>query len=168
MERAVRWVLACLTAGVAWAVVEVGGGMLFLAMGLRLWRYEIVPIWADITSPVVWCFAAAFIVPLSAPVDRVMTAKYGEKGGLCAHLAFIMAVGPVLEVVFNDFIFRKYFGHPLYLYTFLPTFDGSGSLLSPLYYGTLLIHRPICSWILGHDRGASAAAASLRSAHPAT
>jgi hypothetical protein len=25
----------------------------------------------------------------------------------------------------------------------LPTFDGSGSLLSPLYYATLLIHYPL-------------------------
>jgi hypothetical protein len=151
VSRSVRFVLACLTAGAAWVVVEVLGGLGFLALGVRLWRYEIFPIWWDITSPVVWCFAAAFIVPLSLPFDRAMTRRFGKKRALWTHLAFIMVVGPVLEVVFNELIFRRYAGRPLYLYTFLPTFDGSGSLLSPFYYATLMIHRPVCNWLLAED-----------------
>ena len=43
----------------------------------------------------------------------------------------------------DKLLFKRYLGSPLYRYLVLPTFDGSGSLLSPLYYATLLIHYPL-------------------------
>jgi hypothetical protein len=51
--------------------------------------------------------------------------------------AFLMICGPINEVVWNTLI-QAACGRPLYLYTVLPTFGGSGSALSPLYYLTLL------------------------------
>lgn len=155
--RASRFLLTCLTAGVAWIVVEVSGGLLFLALGVRLWRYEIVPLWYDITSPVVWCFAVVFIVPLSVVFDRAVTSRYEGLRAWTVHCLFLMATGTILEVVFNDLIFRQHFGGPLYEYLVLPTFNGSGSLLSPLYYATLLIHRPVSERLLRQEPTQSAA-----------
>ena len=114
LSRSNRFLLACLTAGAAWVVVEVSGGLAFLAFGVRLWRYNIVPIWWDITSPVVWCFAAVFIVPISAVFDRFVTCKMHGWRAWAVHLFFLMMTGPVLEVVFNDLVFRRFFGAPLY------------------------------------------------------
>ena len=54
----------------SWILVEVCGGLLFLAAGIRLWRYEILPLCRDITSPVVWCIAAALIPACCIPLDR--------------------------------------------------------------------------------------------------
>jgi hypothetical protein len=44
----------------------------------------------------------------------------------------VAPVGPVIEVLLNRYLFTAFVGRPLYLYTVLPTFGGSGSLLSPL------------------------------------
>ncbi|MBM4194080.1 MAG: hypothetical protein FJ202_06845 [Gemmatimonadetes bacterium] len=149
MTRAQRLALACLTAGIAWIVVEVAGGLAFLAAGVRLWRYEIAPLWFEITSPVVWAFAVLLIVPLSVTFDRAVMHHIPPRYRLGVHLAFLMVTGSILEVAINEWVFRAAFGRPLYEYLVLPTFGGSGSLLSPLYYATLLIHRPVCRWILG-------------------
>jgi hypothetical protein len=46
--------------------------------------------------------------------------------------------GPINEVLWNSVIWTAA-GMPLYQYTMLPTFSGSGSYLSPLYYLTLLL-----------------------------
>jgi hypothetical protein len=146
--RPARILLACLTAGLAWIVVEVSGGLFFLALGVRLWRYEILPLWWEITSPIVWGFAVVFIVPLSLLFDRAVTSRFRGLRGWTVHCLFLMATGTLLEVVFNDLIFRHFFGGPLYTYLVLPTFHGSGSWLSPLYYATLLIHRPVSDRLL--------------------
>lgn len=142
MGRRARFVLACLLAGVAWILAEVAGGLLFLLLGVRLWRYEIVPLFFEITSPVVWGLAVLIIVPLSHLFDRVRGDSGSPRARMLGHLAFLMVTGPVVEILLNDYFFRPLFGRPLYRYLLLPTFEGSGSLLSPLYYATLLMHRP--------------------------
>lgn len=143
-----RFALACLTAGVAWIVVETLGGLAFLAGGLRLWRYEILPVAWAITSPVVWTLAALLIVPLCRLFDLSVTFRLPRSRWLAARLAFLMIVGPVIEIVLNEFCFERAVGRPLYVYTFLETFGGHGSLLSPLYYATLIVHAPIADRLL--------------------
>jgi hypothetical protein len=149
--------LACLAAGMAWIVAEVGGGLAFLSLGVRLWRYEICPVVDAITSPVIWALAAGLIIPLSLAFDRTVADRFRGAARLGARLAFVMTTGSVLEVVINEFFFRACIGRPLYEYLVLPTFAGSGSLLSPLYYSTLLIHIPITDRLLGNARTAGAA-----------
>jgi hypothetical protein len=137
-----RVATAWLVAGASWIVMEVCGGLAFLAAGVRLWRYEILPLCWDITSPVVWCIAAAAIPFCCIPLDR-FTERLPPRTVIWVRLAFFMTVGPVAEVLINELLFKRFLGSPLYRYLVLPTFDGSGSLLSPLYYATLLIHYPI-------------------------
>jgi hypothetical protein len=149
-------VLACLAAGAAWIVAEVGGGLAFLAAGVRLWRYEICPVAEAITSPVIWAFAATLIIPLSLVFDRVVTRRLHGAARLATRLAFLMTTGSVLEVLINEFFFRACLGQPLYEYLVLPTFAGSGSLLSPLYYSTLVIHVPITDRLLARSAAAPA------------
>lgn len=140
----VRFLAACAAASLAWIACEVLGGLAFLACGLRLWRYEIVPVFSEITSPVVWLLAFLLITPFTFGFDRwLRTDRLPARWRAGLRLAFLMVTGPVLEVVLNRFLFEAAFGRPLYRYTFLPTFDGSGSLLSPLYYATLYVHRPV-------------------------
>jgi hypothetical protein len=138
-----RVATAWLVAGVSWVVMEVCGGLAFLAAGVRLWRYEILPLCWDITSPVVWCIAAAAIPALCMPLDRFVDRNLPPRAVIWARLAFFMTVGPIAEVLINELLFKRYFGSPLYRYLVLPTFDGSGSALSPFYYATLLIHYPL-------------------------
>lgn len=133
-------------------VCEVAGGLAFLAAGVRLWRYRILPIWFDITSPVVWAFAAALIVPLSLLFERHGTRGRRGADRLLRVAAFVAVCGPVLEVLINELVFKALAGRPLYEYTVLGTFDGSGSWLSPLYYLTLLVHVPITDRLLGDLR----------------
>jgi hypothetical protein len=142
------YLLACLTAALAWFVAETGGGLAFLAGGVRLWRYELWPVFSAITSPAAWLLAASLIMPLSRAFDRLFANRYQGGRRFLARMAFAMAVGPVLELVINDLFFRAFLGKPLYEYLFLPTFGGSGSLLSPLYYSTVLIHLPITDRLL--------------------
>jgi hypothetical protein len=150
-----RFVLACLTAGVAWVAMEVGGGLAFLYGGIRLWRYRIVPILDDITSPVVWVFAVALIVPLGIAFDRWVAFRWQGMPRQVVRLAFLMTVGPILEVAINRWLFEALCARPLYEYTVLPTFSGSGSWLSPLYYATLIVHVPITDRLLwAHRPGA--------------
>jgi hypothetical protein len=148
-----RFATAWLVAGVSWIVMEVCGGLGFLAAGVRLWRYEIFPLAWDITSPVIWCIAAVLIPVCCIPLDRVADRKLSPRALLWARLAFFMTVGPVVEVLINELLFKRYLGSPLYRYLVLPTFDGSGSLLSPLYYATLLIHYPILARLRSSRRG---------------
>lgn len=137
--------------------MEVGGGLAFLYAGIRLWRYRIVPIFEDITSPVVWLFAVTLIVPLGIAFDRRVAFRWRGYPRQAVRLAFLMTVGPVLEVAINRWLFEALFARPLYEYTVLPTFGGSGSWLSPLYYATLIVHVPITDRLLGvHRAGAPA------------
>lgn len=144
-----RLALACVVAGLAWIVCEVAGGLAFLAAGVRLWRYEIAPLFLEITSPAVWVFAVALIIPLSLAFERRYTRGRPRRVRLVRLALFVAIVGPVLEVLVNETLFRRLWGAPLYEYLVLPTFGGSGSWLSPLYYLTLLIHVPITDRILG-------------------
>jgi len=144
-----RLALACVVAGSAWIAMEVGGGLAFLYGGVRLWRYHTFPIVDAITSPVVWIFAVTLIVPLSLVYDRHVATRWHGARRLAARLVFLMTVGPFLEVVINRALFIAWFSQPLYEYTVLPTFGGSGSWLSPLYYATLIIHVPITDRLLG-------------------
>lgn len=146
---AARLLAACVAAGAAWVLAEVTGGLFFLALGVRLWRYEILPLFWEITSPVVWLFAVGLIVPLSVAYDRTVACRWRGGGRLLARLLFVMSVGPLLEVLINELLFKGAAGRALYTYTVLRTFSGSGSWLSPLYYATLLIHVPITDRLLG-------------------
>jgi hypothetical protein len=134
---------ACVVAGLAWVVCEVAGGLAFLAMGIRLWRYHLMPVWSDITSPIVWIFAATLIVPLSRAFERRWTQGLGAGARMARLAAFVGTIGPVLEVLFKGLV-----GRGLYEYTVLATFGGSGSWLSPFYYMTLLVHVPITDRLL--------------------
>jgi hypothetical protein len=148
-----KLLLSCLVVGVAWVIVETCGGLIFLAAGIRLWHYEILPLAWAITSPVVWVFAAMLIMPCCLAFDRRVTCRVSPKLRTPARLAFLMTAGPVIEVLFNEFLFRGLVGRPLYVYDMLTTFDGSGSLLSPLYYATLIIHAPVTDRLLAAKQG---------------
>jgi hypothetical protein len=148
-----RLALACLVAGLAWVVCEVVGGLAFLAVGIRLWRYDLLPIWWDITSPIVWLFAATLIIPLSLAFEHRFTRGLVGGARLARVAAFVGACGPALEVLINEFGFKRLVGQGLYEYTVLATFDGSGSWLSPFYYLTLLVHVPITDRILARSPG---------------
>ncbi|HKC23592.1 MAG TPA: hypothetical protein VKF32_02565 [Thermoanaerobaculia bacterium] len=164
MPRALRLPLACLIGALSWAISEVGGGLAFLAAGVRLWRYQVVPLFSDITSPIVWTIAGLLIVPVMLLFDRVFrTERLSPRRRAAARLGFMMLIGPVLEVLINRHVFMTLFGEPLYLYTYLPTFQGSGSLLSPFYYATLYIHVPVADRLLGKARYERRAATPARS-----
>lgn len=160
VPKLARLVAACLLASAAWVACEVGGGLLFLAAGLRLWRYEIAPLFSDVTSPVVWALAALLISPSTLAFDRLLSRGSAGSPRPLPRLAFLMVTGPFVEVVLNEWLFRGQLGRPLYVYTFLPTFDGSGSLLSPLYYATLYLHFPVADRLLGRRSQASGASRS--------
>lgn len=163
VSQPARFASACLVAGVSWIVAEVAGGLAFLSFGVRLWRYEIAPLFFDITSPLVWICATVLIVPLSLAFDVLVKSDRLAPGRRAlARLAFLMTTGSVLEVVLNRHVFATVFGRPLYSYLVLPTFEGSGSLLSPLYYATLYVHVPIADRLLKRAQR-SAARTSSRS-----
>jgi hypothetical protein len=130
-----------------WVITETLGGLIFLACGVRLWRYHITPVLWQIASPVGW-----LLVFLVAGVNLfgylLCEHRLGVRGGRrwLYRALFLMVAGPVNEVLFNHLIWVL-FGTPVYLYTVLPTFAGSGSLLSPLYYLTLLLGLWLEEWV---------------------
>jgi hypothetical protein len=130
-----------------WVITETLGGLIFLACGVRLWHYHITPVLWEIASPVGW-----LLVFLVAGVNvfcyLLCEHRLGVRGGRrwLYRALFLMVAGPVNEVLFNDLIWVV-FGTPVYLYTVLPTFAGSGSLLSPLYYLTLLLGLWLEEWV---------------------
>jgi hypothetical protein len=147
-----RYVLACVTCATGWILCEAGFGWLFLALGVRLWRYQIVPLLDGITSPVAWVVAALLITPIMTTWENAFhlwDASAARRAAM--RLAGLMLFGSTLEVVLNKFVFPWLFGGPLYRYEVLPTFGGSGSLLSPVYYATLYVHLPLVDRILGHQ-----------------
>lgn len=147
-EASTRIAAACAIAALAWIVCETAGGLAFLAAGVRLWRYEILPVAWAITSPVVWLFALALIMPLTLAFEARWTAGLAPRARLARVALFVAIAGPVLEVLINEILFRRAIGRPLYEYLVLPTFAGSGSWLSPFYYLTLLVHVPVTDRIL--------------------
>ena len=82
-------------------------------------------------------------LPCLGPTARsTCCARIGQKclaraAGFTA-VSFLVVGGPINEVLWNSVIWTAA-GMPLYQYTMLPTFSGSGSYLSPLYYLTLLL-----------------------------
>lgn len=84
-----------------------------------------------------------------------------------ARLVFLMTTGSVLEVLLNQHVFVTIYGRPLYSYLVLPTFQGSGSLLSPLYYATLYLHVPIADRLLKRPGARQISVARTSSSSPA-
>lgn len=134
-----RCVMTSVIALLGWIPCEVLGGLIFLSMGARLWAYHITPLFWDLTSFVGW----AILLPVLGAHccvyllwEKRADVK-GPKKWLYRSL-FLMIMGPINEVIWNTLIWSTV-GTPLFLYTVLPTFHGSGSVLSPLYYLTLLL-----------------------------
>jgi hypothetical protein len=141
------WVVTSAISLVAWIVCETLGGLLFLACGVRLWRYCLTPILWDIASPVGWGFVFA-VAGLNCFGYLLLEHRLritGRRRWLYRGL-FLMVAGPVNEVVFNSLIWWLT-RTPIYLYTLWPTFGGSGSLVSPLYYLTLLLGLWVEEWV---------------------
>src|SRR5258706_14679565 len=138
-----RYFLACITSATGWLLCEAGFGILFLALGVRLWRYEVSPLLSGITSPVAWVVAALLITPIMTAWEKAFhlwDTTVARRAAI--RLAGLILFGSSLELVLNTTLFPWLFGRPLYRYEFLPTFGGSGSLLSPIYYSTLYLHLP--------------------------
>jgi hypothetical protein len=130
--------LTSVVALAAWIPCEVLGGLAFLALGIRLWAYYLAPLCWQLTSLLGWGLVLLLLGGQSCLylLWEQRAAVRGPWRWLCRAL-FLGVAGPVNEVVWNAVI-REAFGRPLFLYTLLPTFGGSGSWLSPLYYLTLL------------------------------
>jgi hypothetical protein len=106
-------------------------------------------------------FAAILITPIMTMWERTFRLWEASPVRRAAmRLAALMLFGSGLELVFNTMLFPWLFGRPLYRYLLLPTFDGSGSLLSPVYYATLWVHLPVVDRILGRQASASRTSSS--------
>ncbi len=143
MDRIRDYVRLGAASALVWMVCEVVIGLLFLRAGVRLWEYHLLPVADAITSPAAWAVAFGVIPPLFLVYDRIERKRAPDgrpRWGL--RLAYLAVFGPIVELAINP-LFRLAIGEPLYRYTCLPTFDGSGSWLSPLYYATLLVHFPV-------------------------
>jgi hypothetical protein len=133
-----RGIMTSLVGLVAWVPCEVLGGLIFLGLGIRLWTYHITPVFWGMTSLVAWGFVL-LVLGTNCAAYLLWEEWAGIRGPRrWGYRALFLAVsGPVNEVVWNSLVWWAY-GTPLYLYIVLPSFAGSGSLLSPLYYLTLL------------------------------
>jgi len=133
-----RWLMTSVVSVAAWIPCEVIGGMIFLGLGVRLWAYHITPVFWELTSFVGWAFVL-IVLGTHFTLYLLLEQRLGVRGrrrwGYRA--LFLVISGPVNEVIWNSLILAVS-GKPLYLYTVLPTFEGSGSVLSPFYYLTLL------------------------------
>jgi hypothetical protein len=135
------WLRCTLTSVVtlaAWILCEVLGGLAYLAIGIRLWAYHLAPVCWELTSFAGW----ALLLPLLGGQCCLWLA-WEQRAGLDGprrwlYRALFLAVAGAVNEVFWNAVVRAAFGQPLFLYTVLPTFGGSGSWLSPLYYLTLL------------------------------
>ena len=147
LPLALSWVVTSAISLLAWIVCETLGGLLFLAGGVRLWRYVMTPILWEIASPVGWAFV--FVVAgMNCFGYLLVEHRLGVRGRRrwLYRALFLMLAGPVNEVIFDSLIWRLV-GTPIYLYTVWPTFAGTGSLLSPLYYLTLLLGLWVEEWV---------------------
>ena len=134
----IRCVLTCLVGVLVWVPCEVLVGLGFLAMGIRLWDYQITPLLWQITSYAGW--AVVFLVVGTNCSLYLLWEEWARVSGSrrwAYRALYLVVFGPINEVIWNSLIWWAC-GTPLYLYTLLPTFEGSGSVLSPLYYLTLL------------------------------
>ncbi len=160
MDRIRDYVRLGAASALVWMVCEVVIGLLFLRAGVRLWEYHLLPFAYGITSPVAWAVAFAVIPPLFLVYDRFERALApGRRARWGLRLAYLAVFGPVVELALNP-VFSLALGEPLYRYTLLPTFGGSGSWLSPAYYATLLVHFPVERFLRRARAGAVAAAAA--------
>ncbi len=151
--RALRtWLVISLLSSVSWIVCETLGGLAFLAAGVRLWSYHMVPLFWRITSPVIWLVVFLVMGPFMLGFHRVEARRgwSGVRRALYRSL-FLVTVGPIVEVIINQYFFKGLLGAALYTYEKLPTFEGSGSLLSPFYYFTLYIHYPMTAALLRRE-----------------
>jgi uncharacterized membrane protein len=138
------WFAASLLSALSWVVCETLGGLAFLSSGVRLWSYHLAPLFWNITSPVVWLVVFLVMGPLILTFQRFELRRQWKGARRIAYrLLFLVVVGPVAEVLTNELVFKVLLGKALYTYLVLPTFGGSGSLLSPFYYATLYIHYPM-------------------------
>ncbi|GEM_PF-5703451 len=148
-----RWATLAFLSASLWFACESLGGLAFLAAGVRLWSYHVTPFLWGITSPTVWA-----ILFVGMPPFMLAFEKFERRSGwtgprlAAARAAFLMIVGPPMELFVNESIFRGLLGSPLYTYEVLPTFGGSGSWLSPLYYLTLYPHFPLADFLRGNAR----------------
>jgi hypothetical protein len=113
----------------------------------------------DITSPIVWIFAATLIVPLSLAFERRWTRGLGAGARLAPFWPRSSGRSAPYPrgAVQRGGLQGLWSGQGLYEYTVLATFGGSGSWLSPLYYMTLLGARA--------DHGSPAARALIDPIH---
>ena len=141
------WAVTSAVGLAAWILCETLGGLLFLACGVRLWRYTLTPILWEIASPVGWLEVFA-VAGVNCFGYLLVEHRLGVRGGRrwLYRALFLMIAGPINEVVFNTLTWLVA-GTPVYLYTLWPTFGGSGSVLSPLYYLTLLLGFWLEEWI---------------------
>lgn len=138
------WLVVALLSAACWIVCETLGGLAFLGAGVRLWRYHMAPLFWDITSPVIWVIVFLVMPPFMIAFARIEERRrFRGVRRLTYRVLLLVIVGPVVEVLINELVFKAHLGGPLYTYTVLPTFGGSGSLLSPFYYFTLYIHYPL-------------------------
>ncbi len=136
------WARCALTSAIAllaWIPCEVLGGLAFLGLNVRLCAYQITPLFWATTSLAGW--GMVYLV-LGSNCSLYLLWEdrrqvFGRRRWLYRGL-FLILGGPINEVVWNSVIWVAA-GTPLYQYTLLPTFGGSGSYLSPLYYLTLLL-----------------------------
>ncbi len=151
-DRPGLWSKCCVTSVVsllAWIPCDVVGGLIFLSMGVRLWSYHVAPLFWDLTSFAGW----AMVIPvlgINCCVFLLWERRHKINGARrwLYRAVFLMISGPINEVVWSA-AFRSIFDRQLYSYTILPTFEGMGSILSPLYYLTLLLGFWIDEWIPG-------------------
>ncbi len=140
-----NWIVVSLLSAILWAICETLGGLAFLAGGVRLWSYQVAPIFWRMTSPVIWLILFVGMPPFIFAF-RAWERRRGRRIG--ARCLYLMIVGSVMEVLINTGLFQGLLGRPLFLYEVLPTFGGSGSLLSPLYYLTLYPHYSLTEFLL--------------------
>ena len=133
-----RWAMTSVVGLAAWIPCEVLGGLLFLLLGVRLWVYHITPVFWELTSLVGWVFVL-LVLGTNCTLYLLWEQWAGIRGGRrwAYRALFLVVSGPINEVLWNSIIWCVS-GTPLYEYTALPTFAGSGSVFSPLYYLTLL------------------------------
>src|SRR3954453_12526610 len=121
-----RCVLTCCIALVGWIPCEVLGGLAFLGLDVRLWAYRITPLFWETTSLAGWGMVFA-VLGSNCSLYLLWENRarvFGPRRWLYRSL-FLIISGPINEVVWNSVIWSAA-GTPLYEYTVLPTFSGSG------------------------------------------
>src|SRR5262245_37091882 len=92
------WLLVSLLSSLSWIICETLGGLAFLAAGVRLWTYHMVPLFWRITSPVIWVVVFIVMGPFMIAFHQV-EARRGWRGRrrTLYRTLFLVTVGPVVE-----------------------------------------------------------------------